>query len=160
MRYKGCLPKGLVSLVDHHLGHQELEKVAAMSKNDARDMLIKQVELEFKDELLNHVEKIMVIPHGVGSKHHTSIITFLLFSKIFYPNITRQVLDANACYIIINFSTYISTEIRFLNYFCLPGGCSQSSRRETSCRIALFSKKWLELQQNLLKTFVTRQAQE
>lgn len=37
--------------------HQELEKVASMSKQDARDMLIKQVELEFKDELLNHVEK-------------------------------------------------------------------------------------------------------
>ena len=69
----------------------------------------------FEGEHEQKVEKIMVIPHGVGSKHHTSIITFLLFSKIFYPNITRQVLDANACYIIINFSTYISTEILFLN---------------------------------------------
>ena len=45
----------------------------------------------FEGEHEQKVEKIMVIPHGVGSKHHTSIITFLLFSKIFYPNITRQV---------------------------------------------------------------------
>ena len=65
----------------------------------------------FEGEHEQKVEKIMVITHGVGSKHHTSIITFLLFSKIFYPNITRQVLDANACYIIINFSTFICTEI-------------------------------------------------
>jgi len=36
----------------------ELEKVASMSKKDAQDMLIQKVELEFKDELLEHVKKI------------------------------------------------------------------------------------------------------
>ena len=36
----------------------ELEKVASLTKKEAQDMLIQKVELEFKDELLDHVKKI------------------------------------------------------------------------------------------------------
>ena len=48
--------KKVSDLID--LKNQELEKVATMSKQDALDMLIKKVEEEFKDDLLNHVKKI------------------------------------------------------------------------------------------------------
>ncbi len=46
--------------VNELIGKQEveLEKVASLSKKDAQKMLIEKVELEFKDELVEHVKKI------------------------------------------------------------------------------------------------------